>query len=171
MRRFIVAVLSSAFVVAPLGLATAGATAAASGPATVHAKAATWPTIRQGAKGLRVRAIQYLLNARGIREPVDGIYGKDTTASVKRFQRASKVPADGSVGPKTWPKLVVTVKTGSKGSAVKSVQELLNSRGYKVRVDGSLGGATSSAVKSFQKKSGLKADGIVGQATWQALVR
>lgn len=172
MRRFMVAIVSSALVVAPLGLATAGATAAASGPARAHAKAATWPTVRQGAKGERVRTIQYLLTARGFREPADGVYGKDTTGTVKRFQRANKLPVDGSVGPKTWTKLVVSLKRGSKGSAVTALQRQLRfTFGYKsVSVDGSFGASTQSAVKSFQQRKQLKADGIVGQATWQALV-
>lgn len=173
MRRFIVAAVSAALALAPVGLATAGASAATSGPAATHAAALSWPTVRQGAKGERVRTIQYLLTARGFKEPVDGIYGKSTTATVKRFQKANKLSQDGSVGPKTWPKLVVTVKSGSKGSAVRALQRQLRfTFGYKsVAVDGSFGKATLAAVKSFQSKKKLKADGIVGQATWAALVK
>ena len=172
MRRFIVTVVSAALAVAPVGLATAGASAAASGPAAAHAKAANWPTVRQGAKGERVRTIQYLLTARGIKEPADGVYGKDTVASVKKFQKANKLAQDGSVGPSTWTKLVLTVKQGSKGSAVTALQRQLRfTWGYKsVTVDGSFGKATTTAVKSFQKKKGLKSDGVVGQGTWKALV-
>ncbi|HUZ30199.1 MAG TPA: peptidoglycan-binding protein [Solirubrobacteraceae bacterium] len=166
------AAISAALAVGPAGLATAGASAATSGPATAPAAAVNWPTIRQGAKGERVRTIQYLLTARGFREPADGIYGKDTTATVKRFQKASKLSADGSVGPSTWPKLVVEVRRGSKGSAVTALQRQLRfTFGYKsVVVDGSFGAATQVAVKNFQSKKGLKADGIVGQGTWKALV-
>jgi peptidoglycan hydrolase-like protein with peptidoglycan-binding domain len=172
MRRFIVAAMSAALAVAPAGLAAAGASAATSGPAAAPAAAVNWPTVRQGAKGERVRTIQYLLTARGFREPADGVYGKDTTTTVKRFQKANKLSADGSVGPSTWPKLVVAVKQGSKGSAVTAVQRQLRfTFGYKsVVVDGSFGASTQTAVKSFQTKKGLKADGIMGQATWKALV-
>ena len=173
MRRFIAVAVSAAFAVAPVGLATAGASAATSGSATAHAQAVTWPTVRKGAKGETVRTIQYLLTARGFREPADGVYGNDTVASVKRFQRANKLAADGHVGPKTWTKLVLALKRGSRGSAVTALQRQLRFRfGYKsVKVDGSFGAATETAVKSFQKKHGLKADGIVGQAAWMTLVR
>jgi peptidoglycan hydrolase-like protein with peptidoglycan-binding domain len=170
MRKLIVAAAGAALAVAPVGLATAQESLAANGPAAAHAKAATWPIVRKGAKGERVRTIQYLLTARGFTEPVDGVYGNDTTATVKRFQKANRLPQDGSLGPNTWPKLVVQIKRGSKGSAVKAAQSQLKSRGYKVGVDGSFGAGTDTAVKSFQKKQGLKADGIVGQSTWMALV-
>lgn len=171
MRRLMVAAISAAVAVAPAGLATAGASAATGGPAAVRA-AASWPTVRQGAKGERVRTIQYLLTARGFHEPADGIYGKDTTATVKRFQKANKLAADGSVGRNTWVKLVVSLMRGSRGPAVTALQRQLRfTFSYKsVAVDGVFGKATFEAVKSFQKKKGLKADGIVGQATWKALV-
>jgi peptidoglycan hydrolase-like protein with peptidoglycan-binding domain len=167
-----VAAISVALAVGPAGLATAGASAATSGTAAAHATAVNWPTVRHGATGERVRTIQYLLTARGFREPADGIYGKDTTATVKRFQKAHQLVADGSVGPKTWAKLVVEVRRGSKGSAVRALQRELRFRfGYKsVVVDGSFGARTQSAVKSFQRRNGLRADGIVGHGTWKALV-
>jgi hypothetical protein len=53
------------------------------------------------------------------------------------------------------------LKKGSKGESVKTLQEFL-----KVAVDGNFGPKTESAVKSYQKKNGLVADGIVGPKTW-----
>ncbi len=172
MRRFMLAAFGAALVVAPAGLATAEASAATAGSAAAHAKATNWPVVRQGATGERVRTIQYLLTARGFREPADGAYGPDTTATVKRFQRANKLSVDGSVGPSTWPKLVIEVRRGAKGPAVTALQRQLRfTFGYKsVVVDGSFGAATQAAAKSFQTKKGLTADGIVGQGTWKALV-
>lgn len=61
------------------------------------------------------------------------------------------------------------VKRGCKGAEVKTVQELLNGWGYGLDVDGSFGKKTEDAVKAFQKRMGLKADGIVGDQTWEAL--
>ena len=63
-----------------------------------------------------------------------------------------------------------TVKKGSKGDAVKGLQNALNARGYDVgTVDGIFGPATETAVKSFQRDFGLDVDGIVGPNTWEAL--
>lgn len=62
------------------------------------------------------------------------------------------------------------VKYGSKGTAVKTIQTKLKNWGfYKGSVDGVFGWRTRSAVIAFQKKNGLKADGIVGDATSKAL--
>lgn len=58
---------------------------------------------------------------------------------------------------------------GSKGSEVKTLQELLNQNGYSLDVDGSFGSKTQAAVKDYQKKNGLAVDGIVGTNTWGSL--
>ena len=62
------------------------------------------------------------------------------------------------------------LRQGSKGSDVKEVQRRLKLWGYyKGSVDGVFGAGTRSAVISFQKKNGLKADGVVGKSTYKAL--
>ena len=59
---------------------------------------------------------------------------------------------------------------GSNGSEVKEVQRRLKLWGYyNGSVDGVFGAGTKAAVISFQKKNGLKADGVVGKATYKAL--
>ncbi|HAX77132.1 MAG TPA: peptidoglycan-binding protein [Cyanobacteria bacterium UBA11372] len=63
-----------------------------------------------------------------------------------------------------------TLKLGSKGEAVKYLQEILIYYGYKLKVDGIFGAKTEVAVKQFQKSRKLKVDGIVGPATWSALL-
>lgn len=65
-----------------------------------------------------------------------------------------------------------TIKKGSKGEYVAMAQNLLMQKGYdlgKWGADGDFGSQTEKAVKEFQKDHGLKADGIVGPATWAAL--
>jgi peptidoglycan hydrolase-like protein with peptidoglycan-binding domain len=172
MRRFVLAALSAALVAAPAVVGTAEATAATGGPAVKHAVSATWPVVKQGAKGETVRTIQLLLNQRGAKVAVDGDFGKSTTAAVKSFQRANKLAVDGHVGPATWQKLVITVRKGSKGDAVRALQRQLKFQlGYRsVTVDGVFGQATQTAVKGFQAKRKLTADGVVGPATWKAIV-
>lgn len=65
-----------------------------------------------------------------------------------------------------------TLKKGSKGQAVKELQEKLISMGYSCGsygADGDFGSATLAAVKAFQKDRGLTVDGIVGTNTYKAL--
>jgi N-acetylmuramoyl-L-alanine amidase len=57
-----------------------------------------------------------------------------------------------------------TIKIGSKGDEVKTLQRRLN-----LAMDGIFGKLTEEAVREFQKLHGLIADGIVGTQTWQAL--
>jgi len=64
------------------------------------------------------------------------------------------------------------LKKGSKGDAVKKLQEKLMQKGYdlgKWGADGDFGSQTEKAVKEFQRDHDLKADGIVGKDTWDAL--
>ena len=62
------------------------------------------------------------------------------------------------------------LKQGSKGGEVREVQRRLKNWGYyNGPVDGVFGKGTKDAVIAFQKKNGIKADGIVGKATYQAL--
>jgi Putative peptidoglycan binding domain len=62
------------------------------------------------------------------------------------------------------------LKLGSVGDVVVWAQEHLASAGYTTAIDGDYGQSTQSAVESFQTAEGLTADGIVGPATWAALL-
>lgn len=65
-----------------------------------------------------------------------------------------------------------TIRSGSKGSDVKTWQEYLKSQGYDVGssgADGIFGNATLNATKQYQKDKGLSADGIVGNNTWASM--
>ena len=63
-----------------------------------------------------------------------------------------------------------TLRRGNQGDEVADLQMLLDSKyGYDLEVDGNFGKATGTAVKDFQKKHGLTADGVVGKKTWAAL--
>src|SRR5690606_29417319 len=37
--------------------------------------------------------------------PIDGAFGGGTESAVKSFQKSRSLPADGCVGPRTWPAL------------------------------------------------------------------
>ena len=62
-----------------------------------------------------------------------------------------------------------TLKKGSKGEDVKTLQKALIKLGFSLTADGDFGAKTETAVKSFQKSKGIVADGIVGNKTWQLL--
>lgn len=64
-----------------------------------------------------------------------------------------------------------TLKLGSKGDEVKTLQTQLNANGYNLDVDGSFGNKTLAAVKDYQQKNNLSVDGIVGNNTWGALTK
>lgn len=62
------------------------------------------------------------------------------------------------------------ISYGARGDEVKKIQQKLKQWGYySGAVDGVFGSGTLAAVKSFQRKNGLKADGIVGPATAAAM--
>ena len=66
-----------------------------------------------------------------------------------------------------------SLKKGSTGSDVKTLQELLNQLAIvtpALEVDGDFGSKTEAAVKAFQKKAGIKQDGIYGDETHKALM-
>ena len=56
------------------------------------------------------------------------------------------------------------LKLGSKGKEVKNLQEFLG-----IPADGDFGAKTDTALKSWQNKNGLVADGIVGPKTWDQM--
>ena len=63
-----------------------------------------------------------------------------------------------------------TYRQGSSGEQVRVIQTKLKNWGYyDGAVDGVFGSQTTQAVKYFQRKNGLTADGIVGPATLKAL--
>lgn len=61
-------------------------------------------------------------------------------------------------------------RQGDSGSEVRTIQQKLKNWGYfNGSVDGIFGAKTEAAVKLFQRKNGLTADGVVGKATLKAL--
>ena len=153
--------------VAALGLLLTGGLTA---PAQAFPQAA-YGVLSVGNRGVDVLALQYLLQARGISVTADGAFGSGTQTAVRTFQSRNGLQQDGKAGPATWAKLVVTVRNGSKGPAVKALQVQLNKkRRIALAVDGNFGGGTESAVRTFQSHAGIGSDGVAGATTWRNLL-
>jgi peptidoglycan hydrolase-like protein with peptidoglycan-binding domain len=137
---------------------------------------APFPVVRRGDKIFPVRPLQQLLRARSHPVAVDGIFGPNTESAVKAFQQSRGLAADGIVGPQTWGKLIIQVKKGSTGDAVRAVQEVIKFHDQSggeappVQIDGIFGPRTDAFVRGFQTALGIASDGIVGPVTWRALV-
>jgi peptidoglycan hydrolase-like protein with peptidoglycan-binding domain len=136
------------------------------------------PTIAVGATGAVVRRLQRALR----RTPdlgitVDGAFTPQLEATVKSFQTGSGLAADGVVGPLTWDALpdggpMPTLREGSTGAAVRSLQTLLTNGApgqwgiTPQGIDGSFGPKTEESVEAFQAWGGVGVDGVVGDQTW-----
>lgn len=162
-----------------------------------------------GSSGEDVLTLQIQLDRIAINYPAiplvfaDGVFGANTQAAVRAFQRIAGLSPDGVVGRATWyaishyyvavKKLAElasegelpqyndfafpgTLRRGSRGTSVQTVQFFLNTlAAYNPsiptqRIDGIYGQTTERAVSAAQSFFGLAADGIVGPATWTALV-
>ena len=131
--------------------------------------AVAWPTVRRGDSGPDVTTVQHLLNARGAALTADGAFGPLTETAVRDLQAGAGLPVTGVVDPRTWPALVVTVRRGDAGAAVRAAQVQLVEWGYELAVDGVFGAGTEAAVRDAQRQAALVVDGVVGPATWRTL--
>ncbi len=137
-------------------------------------------------RGAQVVQIQRLLRRHHLPIRIDGLYGRDTAAAVRWFQRTHGLQADGVVGPATYQTLHRTENTAQTaqlvrhlwlrtppvaGQDVLKIQRALRRAGYHVRMDGHYGPETDLAVTRFQRKHGMAPDGMVGPQTWKALMR
>ncbi len=144
--------------------------------------------LRPGMSGLDVLYTQDRLKTLGYyKGTCDGQYGSGTTAAVEAFQKDNNLTVDGRVGMYTssvlfsdsalanGQKPTVEVGTrvlrdGMEGADVLAVQKRLAALGYYTRtLDGKYGSGTVAAVKAFQERNGLKADGVCGIDTMRIL--
>lgn len=142
--------------------------------------------LKVGALGSDVKSLQQKLIDSGIAVSggADGIFGPATYQAVREFQSRHGLVVDGVVGPNTLAALNGAPSTPAKNSAasssaggfasygevgarVRALQAALIGAGVTVRggADGVFGGATSSAVMTFQGQNGLAVTGKVDEAT------
>ena len=131
-----------------------------------------WPLLRVGDLDRNVVALQYLLRHHGHEVPLTGLFDEETESAVMDFQSAERLVVDGIVGKNSWQALIVTVRSGSTGDAVRAVQDLMRERyEYSVDVNGSFDQATVRDALAFQEDKCLSwIDAIVGPQTWYHLL-
>lgn len=109
-------------------------------------------------------ALQTLWNKNHPNEKIDedGGYGPQTEGALKRAPALGfdKAPWDGN------PRTLRLSRPLMEGSDVSKLQQKLKDAGFAISVvDGVFGPGTDKAVKEFQQKNSLVADGIVGLKT------
>ncbi|GLV86951.1 hypothetical protein Slala03_66400 [Streptomyces lavendulae subsp. lavendulae] len=142
----------------------------ASAPAAQPSPGPSWPVVRLGDVLWEARTVQHLLNAHGHRVKVTGTVDAATVTAVQGFQSERGLDADGRVGPRTWPRLVVTVRAGDRGDAVTALQALLTNAGHPTAVTGSFTTDTEDVLRAFQSAHGMPATGIAEPPVWLAIV-
>ncbi|MBR0425737.1 MAG: peptidoglycan-binding protein [Clostridia bacterium] len=108
-----------------------------------------------------------------IEDYTNGKMDKHTVSAIKEFQDANGLVKDGVLGPTTMNLLdskdaqKYALRLGMSGSKVKDMQRTLRKLGYLTSdgVTGYFNDNTEEAVKRFQKRNDLTADGEVGSKT------
>lgn len=136
------------------------------------------PVLKRGSKGKDVEELQKLLTHWDVYTgPVNGTFGPQTEQGVITFQHRIFLVEDGIVGALTWeglytgaPVNMPVLQRGSKGQAVVTLQSILQlTRDYTGKLDGDFGSQTDKAVRAFQPRNGLTADGVVEYRAWHKL--
>ena len=116
---------------------------------------------------------------------IDGIFGNNSKQSLILFQLNNQIEPDGIIGYETCTlllnksniqkyKIIKTIEAQNTinpySQEIYDAQLILKDLGlYLSAVDGINGEGTKKAVKEFQSKSGLVADGVIGSKTKAAL--
>jgi peptidoglycan hydrolase-like protein with peptidoglycan-binding domain len=135
----------------------------------------------KGRMGEPVKQIQSDLKTLGyLSGNADGAFGSGTEAAVKNYQQKNGLAQNGKVDAALAIKLREdadklikaneVIKYGASGEKVKQIQNSLKIIGYDIEdAEGGFGDSTRDAVMSFQRTSGLTADGQIGEKTGGAL--
>lgn len=135
-------------------------------------------TIIEGNYSNSVKRRTLAVNGRYIRGY--GVPKYDTEATAKpaistETKTDVKTESTTSKGESTVNIELNVLKKGSTGNQVKALQRMLHAMGYSLGTknpcDGDFGTKTDSAVRAYQKLHNLTIDGIVGKATWSALLK
>ncbi len=127
----------------------------------------------------------------GLQKPILPIWGSESDTQKPATEAELQDYLNNYPGPSIWrlpnqgergeawnltysgfelPTLTRYLRLGVEGEDVEALQRVLNARGFNAGVvDGEFGSQTETAVKNFQKATGIDVDGEVGSQTWTAL--
>lgn len=125
-----------------------------------------------------VATIQNYVNKKyGFNIAVDNIYGNETKKALVKalqielnLQYNKGLAVDGIFGAKSKAG-AITVRQGAEGNITYLIQSMLICHSFNIDADGIFGQATENAIKEFQARNSLSADGICGRNTFYALFR
>lgn len=138
------------------------------------------PALAAGGPDPEIASLQVSLRSKGMYfGTIDGLAGPMTAKGLRSFQRLTRLPVTGEIGPRTRAQLGAlgrplvarrVLVQGTYGWDVSSLQFLLARAGHLrlLDVDGHFGASTKSALVRFQRSRGLAVDGIAGPATLTA---
>lgn len=152
------------------GAATPTTTTIAADTTTTSPASASFPSVPVGSEGPLVEVIQRLLTHRQLPVEPNGFFDEATEDVVTQFEESVGIPPDGLVGRVTWQQLVVPLRRGQTGEAVRAFQLLLVENGIDTNVDGNYTLAVQQHVIDFQRANGLGVDGIGDVDTWRVLL-
>jgi peptidoglycan hydrolase-like protein with peptidoglycan-binding domain len=140
-------------------------------------------TLRRGSRGPEVQRLQeelldigYLTRAQLQTGP--GLFGPQTEAALKNFQRDNHLAASGEFDAETqaaFAELNAGVRLGSRGEVVRGLQDRLVEIGAMTVAQvtsgpGLFGPQTDAALKTFQRNHGIEPTGVLTDQTYQALL-
>jgi hypothetical protein len=136
----------------------------------------TYPKLRAGATGRKVRAVQCLLTRAGTYSgPFTGAMDAATRNAVRAYRLERGFVGNRNVNAAVWTALhskgkKSVIKYGAASEMVRRLQRALNAAaGARLTVDGTYEGATTAAVASYQRRVGLPATGVATGTTWNRL--
>ncbi len=160
---------------------------------TPEEDAGGYTVLQQGDSGSAVKSLQRAMNELGfLTGGIDGNFGEATKLAVIQFQMKNEYPATGIMDANVQAFLyagqvlnalgeTVKIKTlspaggasmhlGNVGDEVGELQRRLTElKYYKGEINDTYDEETVKAVRAFQKKNGLKSDGVAGAETRRAI--
>jgi len=134
-------------------------------------------SVSLGAEGTDVGELQTRLLELGYLENVTGEFGIYTEQAVEAFQKKNGLTIDGTIGRDTYEllysdqALANALSFGDQSEEIKTYQARLKELGYfSGEINGYFGSDMVTAIKAFQNKNGLIADGAIGSVTSAALI-